>query len=135
MTNRRKFLQKTGLSSLLAAFGLSTAACSHTNDKSNNSIPTTTNKTTKPSVIATWNNQKATAASWKVLASGGSALDAVEKGVQVPEADPKDQSVGYGGRPDREGKVTLDACIMDENGDCGSVCFLQHIKHPISVAR
>lgn len=134
MTNRRKFLQKTGLSSLLAAFGLSTAACS-TDNKPSKVLPATVNKTTKPSVIATWNNQEATAAAWKVIAKGGRALDAVEKGVQVPEADPKDQSVGYGGRPDREGKVTLDACIMDENGDCGSVCFLQDIKHPISVAR
>jgi N4-(beta-N-acetylglucosaminyl)-L-asparaginase len=44
-------------------------------------------------------------------------------------------SVGLGGLPDREGKVTLDACIMDETGNCGSVSFLQHIKHPISVAR
>lgn len=91
---------------------------------------------TKPIAIATWNqNEAATAAAWKVIAEGGSALDAVEQGVKVPEADPKDQSVGYGGRPDRDGKVTLDACIMDEKGNCGSVCFLQHIKHPISVAR
>ena len=45
------------------------------------------------------------------------------------------RSVGYGGLPDREGKVTLDACIMDQNSDCGSVSFLQNIKHPISVAR
>jgi len=135
MTNRRKFLQKTGLNSLLAAFGLSTAACSIAGDKSKKTLLSTAIKTTKPSVIATWNNQKATAAAWQVIAKGGRALDAVEKGVQVPEADPTDQSVGYGGRPDREGKVTLDACIMDENGDCGSVCFLQHIKHPISVAR
>ena len=72
---------------------------------------------------------------WQVIKSGGRALDAVEAGVRVLEADENDQSVGYGGRPDRDGKVTLDACIMDEKGDCGSVCFLQGIKHPISVAR
>jgi N4-(beta-N-acetylglucosaminyl)-L-asparaginase len=53
----------------------------------------------------------------------------------VTEADPEIMSVGFGGLPDREGKVTLDACIMDETGNCGSVSFLQHIKHPISVAR
>ena len=62
-------------------------------------------------------------------------MDAVEAGVKIPEADPSNQSVGYGGLPDRDGYVTLDACIMDENGGCGSVMFLQHIVHPISVAR
>jgi len=66
---------------------------------------------------------------------GGRAIDAVEAGVMVPEADPKSNSVGYGGYPDRDGNVTLDACIMDEKGNCGSVSFLQHIMHPISVAR
>ena len=54
---------------------------------------------------------------------------------ELPEADPKNTSVGYGGLPDRDGHVTLDACIMDHQGNCGSVAFLQHIKHPISVAR
>ena len=66
---------------------------------------------------------------------GGRALDAVEQGVRVSELDPNVTSVGYGGSPDREGKVTLDACIMNEEGNCGSVTFLQHIKNPISVAR
>lgn len=70
-----------------------------------------------------------------MLIQGGRALDAVEKGVRVSELDPKVTSVGYGGYPDRNGIVTLDACIMDEQGDCGSVTFLRHIKNPISVAR
>ncbi|MDO1448054.1 N(4)-(beta-N-acetylglucosaminyl)-L-asparaginase [Rhodocytophaga aerolata] len=90
----------------------------------------------KPIVISTWNHGlPANDAAWKVLAANGRALDAVEQGVKVPEADPAMNSVGYGGLPDRDGKVTLDACIMDEQGNCGSVAFLQHIKHPISVAR
>lgn len=89
-----------------------------------------------PLVISTWApNVKANAAAWEVLAKGGRALDAVEAGVRIPEADPEDTSVGYGGLPDRDGMVTLDACIMDELGNCGSVMFLQHIMHPISVAR
>lgn len=62
-------------------------------------------------------------------------MDAVEKGARVPEADPKDTSVGYGGLPDREGKVTLDACIMDEKSNCGSVAFVQGFMHPVSIAR
>ena len=88
-----------------------------------------------PVVIATWNNQKATAAAWEVLSKGGRALDAVEAGARVPEADPEDTSVGYGGFPDRDGFVTLDACIMDEFGQGGSVSCIQDIMHPISVAR
>lgn len=88
-----------------------------------------------PAVISTWDNRRANAAAWAVLAAGGRALDAVEAGARVPEADPKDTSVGYGGFPDRDGHVTLDACIMDEFGNAGSVCFLEHIMHPISVAR
>lgn len=89
-----------------------------------------------PIVISTWNHGlEANEEAWKVLSAGGRALDAVEKGVMVTEADPDNHSVGIGGYPDRDGHVTLDACIMDENGNCGSVCFLENILHPISVAR
>jgi N4-(beta-N-acetylglucosaminyl)-L-asparaginase len=120
MFNRRQFLEATGLTSLSLLFGKSGFAGNRGG----------------PLVISTWApNVKANAAAWKVLSESGKALDAVEKGVQVPEADPADQSVGYGGLPDREGKVTLDACIMDERGNCGAVMALEGILHPISVAR
>src|SRR5262245_17724099 len=92
-------------------------------------------KTVKPLVIATWKNTKAVDAAWKVLSERGRALDAVEAGARIPEADPSDTSVGYGGYPDRDGHVTLDASIMDERGNAGSVVFLEHILHPVSVAR
>lgn len=93
-------------------------------------------ETRKPVVVSTWKfGLEANEAAWRRLNSGDRALDAVEAGVRVTEADPKNSSVGMGGLPDRLGKVTLDACIMDETGDCGSVAFLQHIVHPISVAR
>nr|XP_061809028.1 N(4)-(Beta-N-acetylglucosaminyl)-L-asparaginase-like [Nerophis lumbriciformis] len=62
-------------------------------------------------------------------------MDAVEQGVRVVESDAKGTTVGLGGTPDREGKVTLDACIMDHRNKCGAVSFLQDIEHPISVAR
>jgi len=62
-------------------------------------------------------------------------LDAVEAGALVPEADPKNHSVGRAGYPDRDGRLTLDASIMDGNGDCGAVAAIEHIAHPISVAR
>jgi isoaspartyl peptidase/L-asparaginase-like protein (Ntn-hydrolase superfamily) len=90
----------------------------------------------KPLVISTWpHGMAANEAAWEVLTEGGRALDAVEQGVRVSELDPEVKSVGYGGYPDRDGIMSLDACIMNEEGDCGSVTFLQHIKTPISVAR
>jgi N4-(beta-N-acetylglucosaminyl)-L-asparaginase len=125
MLNRRKFLQSSVLSSAALLFKRANAeAIPYVSVKDN------------PIVISTWaQNVKANEAAWEVLGKGGRALDAVETGVQVPEADPNDQSVGYGGLPDRDGKVTLDACIMDETGNCGAVMFLENIMHPIKVAR
>lgn len=92
-------------------------------------------KTSEPLIIATWKNEKATIAGWNKLMETGKALDGVEAGARIPEADPTDTSVGYGGYPDRDGHVTLDACIMDHLGNAGSVTFLEGIMHPISVAR
>jgi N4-(beta-N-acetylglucosaminyl)-L-asparaginase len=119
MIKRRRFIQLSALGSMIspfAAFGKQ--------------------QVNKPIVISTWNfGLDANKEAWKILSQNGRALDAVEAGAKVPEADPNERSVGYGGLPDRDGKVTLDACIMDEKGNCGSVAYLQHIKHPISVAR
>lgn len=88
-----------------------------------------------PIVICTWNFANATAKAWEVLSTGGNALDAVEQGVMIEEADVENQTVGKGGRPDRDGNVTLDACIMDKDGNCGAVVYLQNITHAVSVAR
>ena len=89
-----------------------------------------------PLVLSTWKHGiPANYDAWKILNYGGTALDAVEAGAKVPEADPEASSVGFGGLPDEQGRVTLDACIMDHTGNCGSVAFIQNIKHPISVAR
>ncbi|MGB5273768.1 MAG: N(4)-(beta-N-acetylglucosaminyl)-L-asparaginase [Flavobacteriaceae bacterium] len=92
-------------------------------------------KKNSPIVICTWDFHNASAKAWSVLKDGGSALDAVEQGVMVEEADAENQTVGLGGRPDRDGNVTLDACIMDKDGNCGAVLCLQNIEHPVSVAR
>ena len=125
MSSRRKFLQHSALGS--AGFLLGKKFYS---EESYEPVKG------QPIVISTWApNIKANAEAWKVLSNGGTALDAVHLGVQVPEADPEDQSVGYGGLPDRDGRVTLDSCIMDHKGNCGSVMCLEHIMHPISVAR
>ena len=92
--------------------------------------------TNRPTVLSTWKfgldvNREA----MPILKRGKSALDAVEAGARVPEGDPGARSVGFGGRPDEDGHVTLDACIMDSHGNAGAVAFLQDIKHPVSVAR
>ncbi|HWG11040.1 MAG TPA: N(4)-(beta-N-acetylglucosaminyl)-L-asparaginase [Rhodanobacteraceae bacterium] len=87
-------------------------------------------------VASTWDfGVAANQAAWAILGNGGHALDAVEAGARVPEADLKNHSVGRAGYPDRDGKVTLDASIMDAEGNCGGVAALEHIAHPISVAR
>ena len=89
----------------------------------------------KPVVISTWDaGLEANKAAWEVLSKKGRALDAVEQGVMVTEAS-KNCCVGLGANPDRDGFVTLDACIMDDKFNCGSVAFLERIKHPVSVAR
>lgn len=89
-----------------------------------------------PVILSTWDFRlRSNEIAWETLERGGSLLDAVEAGIRVVEADPKTTSVGRGGFPDRDGHLTLDACIMDEHGNAGSVVFLEHIMHPISVAR
>lgn len=118
MLSRRRFLEKSALTALSAPLLAEAEA-----------------PPAPPMVIATWPNRKATEAGFQRMQSGGSALDAVEAGGRIPEADPNDTSVGYGGLPDRDGHVTLDACIMDWKGNAGSVTFLEGIMHAVSVAR
>lgn len=128
MNTRRNFLRKSALLSTIGGvIGISTKTLG---SKRMNLVKN------QPIVISTWRHGlPSNEAAWEILSSGGKAIDAVETGVRVPEADPLVRSVGYGGYPDRDGRVTLDACIMDENNQCGSVACLEHIKHPISVAR
>lgn len=127
MPNRRSFLKNISLATAGLAIGGRTAMGQSLQAAS---------KQKGPLVLSTWRfGIQANEAAWKVLSKKGRALDAVEQGVCVTEADPNERSVGYGGRPDREGKVTLDACIMDELGNIGGVAALEHIMHPISVAR
>ena len=90
----------------------------------------------KPLVISTWKHGiAANEVAYKILKNGGNSLEAVEKGVKEAEDDPNVLSVGFGGLPDCEGKVTLDAGIMDWNARIGAVIGIEHIKNPICVAR
>ncbi len=119
MLHRRNFLQ-------ISSFGLTALGFTSFRGKIN---------AKKPLVLSTWDaGIAANKAAWNVLKAGGRALDAVEQGVRVTEAS-LNCCVGLGANPDRDGFVTLDACIMDEFANCGSVAFLERIKHPISVAR
>jgi N4-(beta-N-acetylglucosaminyl)-L-asparaginase len=127
MTGRRKFLQSSFLGGIAVLLNKENIASIM---KSNQY-----SLTGDPIVISTWDaGLEANKAAWKVLSAGGRALDAVEEGVKVTEAS-QSCCVGLGANPDRDGFVTLDACIMDEFFNCGSVAFLERIKHPISVAR
>ena len=123
MTGRRKFLQTSLFGSVAMLLDKKTVMAAPRFMK------------TQPTVVSTWDQGlEANKAAWTVLSSGGRALDAVEQGVKVTEAS-QNCCVGLGANPDRDGFVTLDACIMDEFSNCGSVAFLERIKHPVSVAR
>lgn len=87
-------------------------------------------------MVSTWDfGAAANAAGWAARQGGGSALDMVEAGGRVAEADESNSSVGLGGLPDRDGRVTLDACVMTWDGDIGAVCALEDVVHAVSVAR
>ena len=120
--NRRTFVQTIGALAPVSAFA--------------NELQAQQQQQGKSVVISTWaGNTKANEQAWKQLLLNNNALDAVHQGVMVPEADPEDMSVGYGGLPDRDGIVTLDACIMDHLGNIGAVMAIEHIIHASSVAR
>ncbi len=126
MTTRREFLTTCALTG--AALGAGRFALAAGDAGSGGGA-------SPPIVLSTWNfGQAANAAAWRVLGAG-TALDAVEAGARHTEADPKISTVGLGGLPDRDGHVTLDACIMDHRRHAGSVACIEHILHPASVAR
>ena len=121
MINRRKFLQLSALVTPILS--------------SKKSFGRGLEETVKPIVVSTWDSGMAVnAEAWKILSTGGRALDAVEAGARQIE-ETINCCVGLGGYPDRDGIVTLDSCIMDEKANCGAVAGLERIKHPVSVAR
>ncbi len=92
-------------------------------------------KVKTPVIVSTWDSGiSANNAAWPLLQKGGRALDAVEAAGRASEDEPS-CCVGLQAWPDRDGRVTLDSCIMNGNGDIGAVSFLERIKHPVSVAR
>jgi N4-(beta-N-acetylglucosaminyl)-L-asparaginase len=131
---RRNFIKNASLTSVGIVVGSTLASCEeNTSEEKKEETPTT--KASFPLVIGTWDVKRATATAGEALEQGAIALDAIEQGCRIEEADEKNQTVGKGGFPDRDGNVTLDACIMNKHGDCGSVVYLQNITHAVSVAR
>ncbi len=117
--NRRKFINLTALTAPLFSF---------TPFAENNPV-------VRPVMISTWEEGKnVNKAAWSILSKKGKAIDAIEAGAVYVE-DKISCCVGLGGFPDRDGIVTLDACIMDDKANCGAVAGLERIKHPLSVAR
>ena len=129
--HRRKFLKNSSLTTA-GLISVPVLSSCKTEPKIESAVQT---DAIKPIVVCTWDFHNASTKAWEVLQKGGNALDAVEEGVRVEEADVNNETVGKGGRPDRDGNVTLDACIMDSAGNCGSVVYLQNITHAVSVAR
>lgn len=135
MTTRRNFLKRSGTIAGAAALA-PLAACTGADSPHPALAETPVTPYTKGLVLSTWvHGLDANEKAWEIIQAGAKAVDAAEGGVRVTEADPTGQSVGIGGLPDRDGNVTLDACIMDHNGNAGAVCYLKDILHPISVAR
>jgi N4-(beta-N-acetylglucosaminyl)-L-asparaginase len=127
MASRRKFI-KTGLA------GSGAMLFTGARGLADRQVPMDTNS--GPVVLATWKHGlPASRKAWDVIAGGGSVLDAVEQGVAVVESDLSNRSVGLGGLPDRDGIVTLDACIQDHDGRAGAVAFMQRFENPIMIAR
>jgi len=126
MIDRRKFLQipAVGVSALIVERGFAQAS----DTRSSLKVKT-------PVVVSTWDSGiTANNAAWPILQKGGRTLDAVEAAGRASEDEPS-CCVGLAAWPDRDGRVTLDASIMDGNGDCGAVSFIERIKNPVSVAR
>ena len=128
MIDRRKFIKT------LSALGISIPAI-----KSELLGKTSTAKKDNPIILCSRGEQwgrKVLKPGWDILRKNGTLLDAIEKSANVTELDPKDTSVGYGGLPNEDGVVQLDAQIMNgPDHNCGSVACLEGIKTPCSVAR
>ena len=87
-------------------------------------------------VISSANGLRACARAMEILTAGGDTLDAVIAGVNINEEDPEDSSVGYGGLPNEEGVVELDASVMHgPTRRAGSVASLRNVKTPSKVAK
>jgi N4-(beta-N-acetylglucosaminyl)-L-asparaginase len=132
---RRKFIKSSAKAGAGAALAGPAIACSHESD------PATTSTSVSPALgsgvisICTWGFMDANLAAGKALDKGNSALSAAIEGVSLEEANIANTTVGKGGAPDRKGRVTLDAAVMDHLGNAGSVACVEEITHVAALAR
>jgi N4-(beta-N-acetylglucosaminyl)-L-asparaginase len=125
--SRRRFLGTTSAVSLAAAFGPSAGEAGQAPPAG-----------VRPIMISSANGLEALKTGMAILKKGGATarLDAIVETVAIVEADPRDDSVGYGGLPNSDGEVELDCSIMDgPSYGAGAVAALKCIMHPSKVAR
>ncbi|QIE60095.1 N(4)-(beta-N-acetylglucosaminyl)-L-asparaginase [Rasiella rasia] len=133
---RRKFIRNTAAGAVGATFAISALSCTDkTKNPSEEKTPMTKSSPKLPLAICTWKFTNANQVAGEALEAGKLALDAVIEGVSVEEQNLKNTTVGKGGAPDREGNVTLDACVMATNGDCGAVMAVSSTSHVAALAR
>lgn len=131
---RRNFIKKTSLTGVGLTVVSSVLSCNEQASNKNKAISSL--KTTHtPIAICTWDFEAANAKAGEELSKGTKALDAAIAGVAVEEENLENTTVGKGGSPDREGNVTLDACVMDSTGDCGSVICVENITNVAALAK
>ena len=131
---RRDFIKNTSLTGVGLAAGSILISCAENSSKETKTTMTE-NKPLIPIAICTWGFAAANMKAGEELAKGQNALDAAIAGVAVEEENLKNTTVGKGGAPDREGHVTLDACVMDSNGDCGAVVCVENITNVAALAK
>lgn len=134
---RREFIQKAAVGTVGVSVGAAVLGCNETTIKKEVIAESDLNKFSaiEPIAICTWRFPEANNTAGKALEEGKSALDAVIEGVAIEENNILNTTVGKGGAPDREGDVTLDACVMSPEGDCGAVLCVKNIKNVASLAR
>ena len=131
---RRDFIQKAAVGSIGMSIGATVMSCDDTKTEAGKPVAAK-NVQPNPIAICTWGFTEANAAAGAALKAGKSALDSVIEGVAVEENNILNTTVGNGGAPDREGNVTLDACVMSPDGDCGSVLYVKNVKNVAALAR
>lgn len=134
---RRKFLKNASLTGVGLAIGTAVTSCENTNENKSlkDEAVSTIDKTKFPISICTWGFVEANAKAGAALLNGKNALDAAIEGVAVEEENIKNTTVGKGGAPDRDGNVTLDACVMNSEGDCGAVLCVENITNVAALAK
>lgn len=133
---RRHFIKNASLSGVGLAVGSTLAACNeHLKAAKEDQKPVTKHVAKPPIAICTWAFTEANAKAGEALSKGFKALDSAILGVHEEEKNIRNTTVGKGGAPDREGNVTLDACVMDSNGDCGAVVCVENITNVAALAK